>query len=140
MDVFVAYTKPIHIAELGKTLEAWDIEGASVAAIEVPPKKYEVYRRVTAEKLSDGDYILAEVGIVPTYERFIAYAEGLLKYNPNVGLFNVHGVLICRKGIIDKWPAKETDFYIPEHQRAYARHDFGYMNCEEDYCKRMNVA
>lgn len=140
MDVFVAYTKQSSINELSETLHAWDIEGASVAAIEILPKKYELYRRVTSEKLSDGDYIMAEVGIVPTYERFIHYAEGLLKYNPRIGLFYIHGALVCRKGIVDKWPLKETDFYIAEHQRAYKRHGFGYMNCEEDYCKRLNVA
>lgn len=142
MDVFIAYTKQTEVQELGETLEAWDkVEGAEPAAVECQPRKFEIQRRVAAENLASGDYILCDVGYIPTYPAFVEYAEKLLKEHPNVGMFQMKGgVYICRKGVVDKWPEKKSEFYIPEHVWAYQLKGYEVLPCPQVYCRRMGVS
>ena len=142
MDIFIGYTKESSFEELQKTLEAWDkIDYAEPAAIECPKAKFEVYRRVTAEHLSGGDYILCDLGYVPTYPDIVLYAEKLLRENRKVGMFNMKGgVFICRKGIVDKWLVKKSAFYIPEHARAYHLKGYDVAPCPQVYCQRLSVS
>lgn len=142
MQVFVAYTKQSSIHELAQTLEAWEkIDYAEPAAIECPKTRFELYRRISAEHLSTGDYILCDLGYVPTYPDFIIYAERLLREATKVGMFNMKGgIFICRKGIVDKWPVKKSDFYIPEHVQAYKLKGYEVNSCPQIHCRRLSVS
>lgn len=142
MDVFVGYTPMSDIDELGKTLFEWEAIGdSSPAAIQCPSSKYELYRRVAAENLSVDDYILAEIGCVPTDKKFIAYATRMLKDNPQVGMFLMEpGIAICRRKVIEKWPTKKSHFYIPEHKQAYQLAGYEVEICKEAYSRRLSVS
>lgn len=141
MDIFIAFTKQSNVHELDETLEAWEkVDLAEPAAIECPVSKFEIARRVCAENLASGDYILCDIGYIPTYPSFIHYAERLLKENPKVGMFQMKGgVYICRKGVVDKWPVKKSSFYIPEHVLAYRRKGYEVLPCPQVYCRRLGV-
>lgn len=102
---------------------AWSaVEGAEPIAIEVPLKKYEIIRRVTAENMSKGHYILCDLGCLPDSENIVDIAEEALSQSDKIGMlrFSPDGaVRVCRKGIIEKWPKKETQNYNHEHEMAY---------------------
>jgi hypothetical protein len=109
---------------LEATLLAWDkVPEAEPMAIEVPVKKYELVRRVTAENICKGNYILCDIGCVPVHETAVNICEMVFETNPKVGIlyFMPHGkVRACRKGVIEKWPMRRTDSYSNEHEQAYA--------------------
>src|SRR5258708_16301139 len=131
IEVFVAYTRDSEIEKLEKTLEAWDKSGMEPVAIEIKPvKKFGLYRCVTAESTSRGDYILADLGYGPFEEDFGAIAEEEFAKREHIGLLGAwpvggpgpeipRTVVLCRKGIITKWPTPRTDSYLKEHVEAY---------------------
>lgn len=121
MDVFVAYTRFTPIPVLSATLEAWDKPKLKPAAIECNPVRFEFDRRIAAEGLAEGDYILADVGSHPKRTKAITTAVKML-YQANgspVGMVVATHFRVCRKGIIDKWPQKESATYDAEHRLAY---------------------
>jgi hypothetical protein len=153
MEVFVGYTKLTSIDELGATLNAWDIEGFEPVAIQCTAAKYELFRRITAERLSTGDYILSDLGCHPMEDGFAESAQRTLDDNPDVGLVGVlregantkvntlpFGVVICRKGVVDKWPDKKSLTYVQEHAKAYELKGYRSMICADLHYRRMEKA
>ena len=121
MECFVAYTKFTPVEDLAQTLNAWDRPKIIPAAIECKPVSFEFDRRVVAEGLATGDYILADVGCTPKRSKPINIAVKML-YQANgspVGMVVAQGFRVCRKGVIDKWPMKESADYNNEHRLAY---------------------
>ena len=144
MEVFVAYTKHSLFNELEATLEAWDlVHGAEPVAIEITnEKKYEIFRRVTAENMSSGDYILADLCCLAEEQDFVSIARDVLKEKPEAGLLAASpgmGVWVCRKGIVDKWPTKETMYYAKEHAEAYRRKGYEAELCDKLHYHRLSV-
>lgn len=65
MEVIIGFTKDDDFTLLRETLESWDA-CADVIAIECNPKKYEIARRVAADKMAKGKfYFLADIGCTP---------------------------------------------------------------------------
>lgn len=124
MEVFIAYTNDSLISDLTRTLEAWDkIEMVEPIAIEVPVKKYELIRRVTAESMASGDYILCDLGCVPNSQLTTKEIKEIFKKQEKVGMirFSPNGaVRACRKGIVERWPSYRGGSYESEHERAYS--------------------
>ena len=140
MEIFIGYTRNSNVTWLRETLEAWDeLADTDPVAIECPPKKYELFRRVAAENTAVGDYILCELGWLPTYDSFVAYAQRMLLEYPKVGIFHMRGVAICRRGIVDKWPTPKSEFYAIEHVRAYELQGYGEHLCKEAYCRQIGA-
>lgn len=140
LEVFIAYTKGSNIAELETALNSWDREGLEPVAIECGLKKFEIIRRVTAENLSLGDYILAEIGVAPVEEDFAARAEKFLAEHPAVGLVELASgpdVFVCRKKIVDKWPTPRTESYLKEHREAYQLKGFEATLCPQIHYRRL---
>lgn len=132
MEVFVAYTLSDRIEVLDKTLEAWDIDGLEPVVLEMKVNKFELQRRVTAENLSRGNYVLAVLGFGPTEQDFGELAEAELRNNPNAGLIALAPameVAICRKGVISHWPTPKTETYMAEHVEAYRFKGYKYIVC-----------
>jgi|SRR5215472_3485426 len=123
IEVFVAFPRKFDVDELGKTLEAWDLEGMEPVALQITGKRFGLEWRVTAENLARGDYILAAMNTAPVEEDFGRAAGILLESNPDLGLIWPEGaafdVSICRRGIITHWPIPVTDTYVKEHAEAY---------------------
>lgn len=137
MEVFIAYTKHDRISELEKTLIAWDEGDTEPVAIECNSKKFQIHRRVTAENLATGDYVLADIGYGPAVKDFAKVARELLEKHPKAGLIGQgtagtpHSVVICRKGIVDKWPTPQSETYIPEHAEAYRLKGYKPLLCQQ---------
>lgn len=132
LEVFVAYTKGSKIEELEATLNSWELDGLEPVAIECGLKKFEITRRVTAENLSRGDYILAGLGVAPVEEDFGKRAEKFLAEHPTVGLVELPSgmdVFVCRKKVVDKWPMPRTESYMKEHREAYELKGFAATIC-----------
>lgn len=123
MEIFIAYTKDSLLSDLSNTLEAWDkVPDAEPIAIEVPDRKYEIIRRVTAENMASGDYILCDLGCVPNEEQVIETAQQILAQDEKIGMIRLSpesGVRVCRKGVVEKWPKKNTPNYQHEHEMAF---------------------
>jgi hypothetical protein len=138
IEVFVGFTKESPFKELEQTLEAWDLPGLEPVAILVKPEKFELHRRVTAEKISLGDYIVATLGYGPDEEEFGDIAERELRRNPNVGMILPDGLLtavVCRKGIVTHWPTPRSVSYNEEHIQAYERVGFKVILCPTIHCR-----
>ena len=122
---------------LEKTLEAWDKGDTEPIAIECTARKYEIHRRVTAENLASGDYVLADIGYGPAVPDFGKVAAELLEKHPKAGIIGQgtkglpKNVMICRKGIVDKWPAPRTQFYLTEHVEAYKIKGYKAFLCQQ---------
>lgn len=139
IEVFIAFTPGVNATKLERTLEAWNLPGLEPVAIQCGLKKFELHRRVTAENVSKGDYILADIDYGPLEEEFGVIAEKLLAENPDAGLLKpdlgsctlkVHGTVdICRKGIITHWPTPQSASYDKEHSEAYQRVGFRTILC-----------
>jgi hypothetical protein len=132
LEVFIAYTKGSSVDELEATLDGWDLDGLEPVAIECGLKKYELIRRVTAEKLSKGHYVLAEIGFAPVEEDFGARAERFMADHPRAAIVRPIGgtdVCICRKGVIDKWPTPRTTSYTKEHREACELKGYEILTC-----------
>lgn len=133
IEVFVSFNRHTKIKELENTLIAWDQTGLEPVAIQVQsqPSKAELHRRVTAENVSKGDYILSIVGYGPVEEDFGSVAEKLLAEELDVGLieptcavqtYTDGNVVVCRKGVVTHWikpnGSQESDII---HASAHAR-------------------
>jgi len=121
MEAFLGYSLPVDVKLLGATLDAWDIGRIEPVAIQCPPKKMELFLRITAENKSSGDYLIIDLGAVPKSRQAIRRAEHALyaKSVTPVGMVGLHGARMCRKGVVTQWPTKQTDTYDLEHQQAY---------------------
>jgi len=142
MEVFVAFTRESNVADLKKTLEAWDLPNLQPVAIQVVSKKFEIYRRVTAENVSVGDYILCDLGIGPVEEEFGQLAQEALDKHPKAGMITPNGIaiaVICRKGIITHWPTPRTSAYQKEHAEAYERLGYQVISCLTMHCLPLAV-
>lgn len=139
IEVFVAYTGETDVKELERTLEAWKLPALEPVAIELKSKKFELHRRVTAENMSRGDYILCDLGYGPREEDFGARAgKALLEY-PEAGMiasgrssapgWDFHRVVICRKGVISHWPTPTSKDYRREHREAYTFKGYRIIVC-----------
>jgi hypothetical protein len=126
MEVFLGYTKDDDFTLLKQTLEAWDMSGVELAAIQCSPKKFEIALRVAADNMAKGEfYILADLGCVPAFS--VPWEELAELIAPDCGLVGLAqarvpqpakfptGVRICRKGAVEKWVPKRSDTYDEEH-------------------------
>lgn len=138
MQVFIAYTRTSDIRELGATLEAWDIEDLEPEAIECRPKKFELHRRLTSENVARGDYILVDLGCVPTSPEAVFRAVALL-YTDNIGMVGLAGARVCRHKVIEKWPMKTTETYDQEHIEAYRFAGYQVIECPEPMYRHIAV-
>ncbi len=129
LEVFVAFTDDTPLHDLERTLSAWELDGLEPVAIQCKTKKFELHRRVTAENISKGDYILADLMNEPVEKDFGTLAANLMALHSDVGLMGAwrkgqtaeetpNSVVICRKGAIEKWPEPRTKTYIQEHAEA----------------------
>src|ERR1700747_426646 len=89
LEVFLSYTGDMRVDDLEHTLEAWDQKGLEPVALECSGAKFEMHRRVTAENISLGDYVLGTVGAVPVEDNFAELAEKVLAENPQAGLIKI---------------------------------------------------
>jgi hypothetical protein len=151
IEAFVAFTKDHDIKELEKTLEAWALPGIEPAAIEVKGKKYELHRRVTAENLATGNYILVDIGYGPVEENFGELAIQELAKRKEVGLIGAwrtgqthtgqpNSVVVCRKGVITHWPQPQSEFYIQEHVEAYRFAGYKTFLCSTLHYHQLNAS
>ncbi len=141
IEVFVAFTKTTDLKELEKTLEAWNLSGMEPVAIQVKANKFELHRRVTAENLATGNYVLADLGYGPLEEDFVKLAEVELRNYPDVGLIGVSlDAMICRKGIVTHWPTPRTQTYRKEHVEAYQHAGFEYLASDKLHCYSLVTA
>jgi hypothetical protein len=134
----LAYTLRSDIRELAITLDAWDkMDDMEPIAIECSRMKYEITRRVAAENMAKGDYILGDLGCIPTED----VVEAILSlYNGKTGMIGKHGVRICRKSIVTGWPMKATDSYDDEHAMAYELRGYKVIEWPKPLYRRMNPA
>lgn len=122
IEVFVAFSKMSSMRDLEMTLESWDQPGMEPVAIQVKPGKFELHRRVTAENIARGNYILAKMGSGPVEENFGELAEQFLRDHEDAGVVMLEPgseVMICRRGVITHWPQPRTVSYACEHGEAY---------------------
>lgn len=135
LEVFLAYNKEIaDIKELEATLEAWSQPGLEPVVIEAKGKKFELHRRVVAENISVGNYVLASLGSAPLEKDFGSLATKVLADNPTVGLIHVSlagempsgRVMVCRRGVITHWVTPTGD-YIKAHEESYRHAGHGVM-------------
>jgi len=140
LEVFIAYTKGSNIEELEATLNSWDLDGLEPVAIECGLKKFQIIRRVTAENLSHGNYVLTDLGTAPVEEDFGQRAEKCLADYPTVGMVELASgvdVFVCRKGIVDKWPTPRTESYMKEHREAYLLKGYETSVCPEIHYRHL---
>ena len=138
IEVFVAFTKGTDIARLERTLEAWDLSGLEPIAIQCGLHKFEIHRRVTAENVSRGTYILADLDYGPLEEEFGDIATRAIAAAPDVGMIlpeRLVAAVVCRKGIITHWPTPMTATYHTEHQKAYERLGYKTITCPLIHCR-----
>lgn len=148
LEVFVAYTRDTDLRELEKTMTAWDLNGLEPVAIQCAWKKFEIHRRITAENISRDDYILADIGVGPVEGNFSALAVQELADHKDVGLLGAwrvgqtakevpNSVVICRKGIVTKWPEPRTETYIQEHVEACRLAGYKALLCSAIHYRRL---
>lgn len=143
MEVFIGYTKDDNFELLERTLEAWDEGDTEPVAIECNAKKFEIHRRVVAENMSTGDYVLCDIGYGPALPKFGKVAAELLEKHPKAGLISQgtkgqpHSVVICRKGIVEKWPTPQSKTYIPEHAEAYRLKGYKPLLCQQKLYRQL---
>lgn len=155
MEAFVAYAiETLSVDDLEATLEAWNIDGLEPVAIELKLKKFELIRRVTAENISRGDYVLASIGCAPVESNFADLAEKVLIDHPKVGLIIpqcvapewVSGrVTICRKGIIKHWfqpkGSQESDvLYANMHAQVCRLAGYETMECKTIHYRPLSAS
>jgi hypothetical protein len=138
IEVFVAFTRESNISDLEKTLEAWNLPGLEPIAIQIKQgKKFELHRRVTAESVSRGTYILSDMMFGPCEVKFAELAEQALGDNPDAGMIIPNGIVmarVCRKGIITHWPTPRTVTYTEEHAEAYKHAGYKVIPCPSIHC------
>jgi hypothetical protein len=140
MEVFVAFTKGSNVKELEQTLEAWERPGLEPVAIQVGATKFELHRRVTAESIAKGDYVLTSLGYGPVEPEFGALAEKALEQAPDAGLILPGGMtnaVICRKGVLTHWPTLRTISYIAEHKQAYSHVGYKTISWPAIHCQAL---
>lgn len=143
IEVFVAYTKGTEVARLGATLDAWNMPGLEPIAIQCGLKKFELHRRVSAENVSRGTYILTVVDRAPVEDDYAACVQKELDANPNAGLLIIPPIdtdwvqgaaMICRKGIIQQWVqplgSQEADvLWDNAHRTSYRNAGYETITC-----------
>ena len=125
MEVFIAFTKDDDFFLLKQTLEAWDQPGFEPVATWVKPSKYQIGRRVMADKLSkDPHYLISDLGCGPGEKmdtgnlfRVILPKDGLIAF-PNESNPQENRVALCVKGSVEKWPQWKEGDYTKEHAEA----------------------
>ena len=79
-EVFIAFTKNSNILELENTLTAWDTKDYEPVGIQVQAHAFDKLRMVSAEGMSRGDYILAEIGSRPDNPKgWLRYKKGTMR-------------------------------------------------------------
>lgn len=151
MEVFIAYTPQTNMAHLEKALEAWEAAGLEPVAIQCKAKKFEIIRRVTAENMSRASYVLADIDCEPMERDFGDLAEKLLDKHATAGLLGAwrigqqarelpNGVVVCRKGVVERWPTPVTAFYIQEHVKAIELAGMTTLLCQQIHYRRANTS
>jgi hypothetical protein len=144
IEVFVGFTKDSPIKLLEETLEAWNLDGLEPVATNIEGRKFELLRRVAAENMSRGDYILTELGYGPIEENFAHECGKLITLQPKAGLFAIMPmdglppshwgkVTLCRKGVVTKWPTPRSAAYLEEHTAAARLNGFEAQQCKLHY-------
>lgn len=133
MEVFLFFSQTDELALVEATMQAWEpIQWADpFNVVQCKQHQFEIQRRVIADNMATGDhYILTDLGCVPDHERAIpeimkllSANDGLMGLEPNHGSILLlsgvpHGVRICQKGTVTKWPSQYSSTYDLEHADA----------------------
>lgn len=130
MEVFVGYSSDEQAALLIPTFEAWaQFEDFEPVGILVKEGKFEIQRRVTADKLSKGRfYILADLGCVPDCDVNGLGKKLKAEYGDSYGIVGFAcgerelkvptGVRVCQKGVVSKWAPNQSGSYDQEYASA----------------------
>lgn len=129
IEVFICFHSEDQARMVLDTAERWrKTKGAYPTVIQVPKDGFEIKRRVLADKLAKTDiYIIADILCVPAMPKFIETIEK--SFGDKVGMVGLahkdgmtyaypSGIRVCRKGVVDKWPVKNTETYDREHAEA----------------------
>jgi hypothetical protein len=143
VEVFIAYKESSLVDDLKNTLEAWEkVPDVQPIAIQAPEKKYEIIRRVTAENISTSDYILCDLGCVPCEDDPVSIIKQVMAGDEKIGMIRFSpesGVRFCRKGIVEKWPKRESINYQHEHEMAYLLEGYQVPKCPTLSYRRLGV-
>ena len=108
-------------------------------AIKCPAKNWDFVRRVTAENLAAGDYVLCDLGYGPADDRFIKNARRLLDENPKMGIVDAQHAIVIRKGVVDKWVSSDGKSYSLQHAASMGFKGYTVERWPELECKALNV-
>lgn len=124
MEVFIFMSSADEMQLVEQTLIAWEpIEYAfPINVVQVKEHRFEIERRVLADHMAhDSHYVIADIGCVPSEPRALLGIMGGIKSKAGMVGFGDEvpsGIRLCRKGVIKRWPAQETDTYDLEHYQA----------------------
>lgn len=146
MEVFIPYDGTDEaIPFLDMALKGWEkVRFAEPKVIMVKPgPKFDMQFRVAADGIAKGDYyVLADVDAVPDETYVISAINKHLRARPQLGMalirpvFDVGGrVRVVRKGVVEKWPPKESQQYDQEHAQAIVSKGYTF-EIWEDVCYR----
>lgn len=130
IECFITFFDDMQAQLVLDTANRWlKCKDAHPTIIQVPEDGYEVKRRAWADNLAKTDiYLLIDLCCVPAMPQLIQTIESRFKKLGMAGLTlrdgnpdnNSYpsGVRVCRKGVIEKWPAQVTENYDQEHAEA----------------------
>lgn len=134
MEVFLFVSSEDEMKLLEMTMLAWEqIDYAfPVNVVQLPAYRFELKRRVLADEMAkDSHYVLADLGCVPEESRALLGIVGKMKSSDGlIGFWRSGtdfdsdkavapaGIRVCRKGIVQKWPAQNSPRYDEEHAAA----------------------
>lgn len=155
VEVFIGFTKDDDFTLLQQTLERWDAcENVQLAAIQCDVKKFEIARRVAADKMAKCNYyILADLGcVLDSWNALEGIEEKLEEHNEGlIGLENAggktclpkefqypKGVRFCRKGAVEKWLPNVSGTYDQEHVESVVLAGGTVGLCPDIFYKRLS--
>ena len=127
MEVFLFVSSEDEMQLLEHSMLAWErIEYAfPVNVVQLPQYQFEIKRRVLADQMAENSYyVLADIGAIPEDGRSLLGVVGKIKASDGLIGFTCgesmipSGVRVCRKGVIQKWPAQQSADYNREHADA----------------------
>ena len=154
MEAFVAYWDDEQMQVLGETMHQWSqVEGIEPVAIKCPEAKYELFRRITADNLAEGQfYLLLDLGTAPCEDFDLCKIERRLTDEVGMAAFPAHtdpldedprtptGVRVCQKGVIEKWPNKISSSYDYEHSAAVEKNGKCILRLPDFHYQRVYVS
>lgn len=119
---------------------AWEkVPDCEPIAIEVPVKKFELIRRVTAENVATDNYILCDLGYVTKDDNIAKFSEEILDRETFTGMLKLTGMRICKKGVVERWSSYKSGSYDAEHEEAYKREGYEVKVCTKIKTTRIGI-